>query len=132
MPVFGFSQQKKDTKIIVSSSDTVNLVNRIAIAFIEKGYSIDQKDPTIGFVATGEKPMKNYAASTKIRAIVKVDTITFTSFLALDVEVNIAGVKMARTFDPVFHATAKGNLNRKAWDEMEEIATQFGSVTYGK
>jgi hypothetical protein len=128
IPALSFAQTRKDTKIIVVPSDTSNLVNRIALALIEKGYSIEQKDPSIGFIASGEKTMKTVAASTKVRALVKDSTIVFTGLFAFDIKMGTE-----RTFDPVEYRTDKNNLYRKAWDEIYLIAKEFGdSISFSK
>jgi hypothetical protein len=129
IPALSFAQQKGDSKIIVVASDTTNLLNRIAITFIDKGYSIEGKDPAIGYVASGEKTMKTVAASTKVRAIVKDSTIVFTGLCALDIKI----LDSERTFYPTSYKTNKGNIFRTAWDEMYFIAKQFGTrISFSK
>jgi hypothetical protein len=128
LPFISIGQNKKDTKIIVTVTDTTNLFNRLALAFIEKGYTLEQKDKELGFIATGEKTHPKMAASKKLRAQIIKGTIIFTGLVALDSQ--IAG--LARTFDPLQYRGAKGSVFMDAWEEMKGIASQFGTLAYSK
>lgn len=117
-----FSQQKKDTKVIVAVSDTTNIFNRLTKAFYEKGYTLETKDETAGFINTKEKEMDKYTPFQTIRAFVSGNTITFTSKIRMG---NLG------TFDIEFYNRRK-NAYVAAWEEMESIAKQFGTLTYSK
>lgn len=132
-PASLFAQQKKDSKVIVTVSDTSNLFNRVALQFYERGYTLEQKDQQVGFISTTEKPLKKTSGSVKIRALIKDSTITFTAVNALDIEVEILGIKSERTFEPVGFFGAKNSINMKSWNEMKSIAESFGgTITYSK
>lgn len=128
-----YSQEKKDSKIIVRVSDTSNLFTRLSMAIIDKGYSFENRDQSLGFISTAEHPVKNTAGSLKIRAIIKDTAIVFTGLFALDFEQNILGVKLERTFEPVTFLGEKNGSYKVCWREMESIAKQFGTkITYSK
>ncbi len=55
LPCAGFCQSKNDTKIIVVVDDTINVLNRIASILYDKGYSMEEKDESVGFLMTKEK-----------------------------------------------------------------------------
>lgn len=128
-----YCQEKKDSKIIVSVNDTNNLFNKIALAFIDKGYSFENKDPQLGFIATAEKSIPKTAGSMKVRAVIKDSTVTFTGLFASDVEMKILGTKLERTFDPVTFWGANNGSYKICWREIESIAKQFGNrIAYSK
>ena len=130
--ISGYSQEKKDSKIIVTASDTGNLFNRIVLSLYEKGYSLENKDQELGFISTTEKPIPKTAGSMKVRAMIKESIITFTGLFAIDVEMKLFGTKLERTFDPVTFWGEKNGSYKICWREIEAIAKQFGNVTYSK
>jgi hypothetical protein len=123
IPTLCFAQQKNDTKVIVSVSDTANLFNRLAAAFYKRGYTLETKDESVGFINTKEQEMKNYSPFQTIRAFISGNTITLTSKIRMG---NLA------TFDVTFN-NRKKNAFVAAWEEMEDLAKQFGNqITYSK
>jgi hypothetical protein len=123
IPAICFSQSKGDTKIIVKASDTANLFNRVVSYLYEQGYSLERKDEVAGFLQTDEREMKKYTAFYKIKALVKDGTITFTSVMKLPT--------MEKTFSDV--SWTKGDsFYRRVWNIVDEIARQFGAVSYSR
>lgn len=132
IPALAFSQQKKDTKITTTAKDTGNLFNRVAMTLIDNGFPIEQKDKDLGYIQTGERKIEKAEGSSKIRAVIKDSIITFTSTFAINVEITLSGVKSSRVFEPVYYGGMKGSMIRRAWEIMDEIAKQFGAVSYSK
>lgn len=126
----GYSQSKGDSKILVQVADTSNLLNRLVMYLYEHGYTVAQKDPALGFVATDEKGLG--AVSLKVNALVKDSTIVFTSMWASNISLDLGGVKSERNFSPVKYGGMKGSDYRLTWDETAKIAKAFGEVTYLK
>ncbi len=134
------SQQpiKKDTKIIVSPSDSANLFNRIVMALYEKGYSIETKDEQLKFIASTEKAFGSW--SLKIRVMIKDSAIIFSGQYAENYTISIfgggIGGKTEKTFQELYYYTgafSKGNDFRKAWDILDSFAKEFGTtVKYSK
>jgi hypothetical protein len=128
-----FSQEKKDSKIIVTVSDTTNLFNRLALAFYEKGYSLENKDQQLKVIFTNEKHIDKSARSMKIMALIKDSNIVFSGVQALDIEQKILGTKLERVFEPVLYRRDKGSDFYVCWQEIESIAKQFGTnITFSK
>lgn len=126
------AQTKKDSKIIVTVADTANLFNTVVSKLFEKGFTILQKDESLGLIATGEKSIKS-AASIKLKAIVKDSTITLFGEVANDVTVEIWGAKLERTFAQIYFGGMKGSDMRNGWNEMDSIAHEFGNkISYSK
>jgi hypothetical protein len=117
---------KRASKIIVAPSDTSVLLNRIALALIDKGFEIDRKDSELKTVTTKERSMQKGAAQTKIQAHINDTAVIFTSTLCVQLELNISGTIIKPTFDPVTYSGMKGSYMREAWNELEEIARKFG------
>jgi hypothetical protein len=67
--ITSYSQVKKDTKIIATITDTANVFNRLALAFYDRGYSFEQKDKELFFLATNEKKID--IGSIKIKSSIK-------------------------------------------------------------
>lgn len=130
IPVLCLSQQKKDTKVMASISDTTNQLNKVAMYFLENGYTINQKDADLKFVSTNEKTVGSM--SIKINALIKDSVIVFTGEVANNVTMSFGGVKVERTFYPISFAGMKGSDLRKAWEILVSIGKQFGSVSYSK
>jgi hypothetical protein len=130
-----YSQEppKKSSKIIVAPNDSTGLLNRIALALLDKGFEIDRKDSELRTVTTKERSMPKGSAQTKIQARIVDTTIIFTSTLCVQIEMNLYGVTAKPTFDPVTYSGIKGSYMRVAWKELDEIARKFGSnILYSK
>jgi hypothetical protein len=118
------SPKKKDTKIIVTTSDTSNLISRISVALFEKGYNPDYKDEKAGIVISKEKDFGTY--SVRIRVLIKDSIITFSGqgrFYTL-----LKGDK-DEDFNEIYFGGMKGSDIRNAWDQVESIARQFGAIS---
>jgi hypothetical protein len=127
---FVYCQSKGDSKIVVVAADTSDLFNRVVMYFYEHGYTVAQKDPLLGFVATDEKGYGS--VSIKVNALVKGSTIVFTSMWASNISLDFGGVKSERNFSPVKYGGVKGSDYRLTWDETAKIAKAFGEVSYSK
>jgi hypothetical protein len=124
-----FGQSKKDTRIMVSVSDSINLLNRIAGTLYENGYSIAQRDDKGGFIATDEKVLKaGFPANIKLRVLIKDSIIVFTG----DYKLNMSFVGQPPSYDPISYWGNKGTVAKLAWEEMDKIAKHFGVVKYSK
>lgn len=124
-----FAQKNKDRKIIVIATDTTNLFNRVAQAFYDKEYTLDNKDRQAGFISTKEKAIKaGYSTDVKMRAQIKDSMIVFTGEMRL----NVSLMGQPATFDPIYNWGLKNTPARLSWQEMESIAKQFGTLTYSK
>lgn len=122
IPLLSFGQKKGDTRIIVKASDTSNLFNRVVSYLYDKGYSLERKDDVNEFLQTDEHGMK-INAFYKIKAVVRNGEITFTSTINLPT--------FDKSFDAVFYTKSK-SINRQVWDVVDDIAKQFGVVSYSK
>lgn len=129
LPVFSLAQPpKKSSKVKVVLADTIGAFNRLTLALFDKGYSFENKDEQLKIIATNERPVNKYAASSKIRARITDSILVLQGSIALDVEMKLFGTKMERTFSSVQYIGAKKSQMREAWNELEEIARMFGSV----
>jgi hypothetical protein len=124
--LYSLGQQKNDSKVIVTVTDTANLFNRLAMAFYEKGYTMETKDESAGFINTKEKEMDKYSPYQTIRAFIRGNTIMLSSKIRMgslgtfDIEYNKAMDKYKTAYSA-------------AWNEMKDIAKQFGNnITYSK
>lgn len=126
------SQEKKDSKIIVTASDTASLFDRVALAFYEKGFTLEQKDEKVKFLATADKTLKSNANfDYRYRALIKGNQITFFGEIALNHDFIVK--TKTKQFDPIEFRGTKGSAFRDTWDEMESIARQFGTeIRYSK
>jgi hypothetical protein len=126
-PLLSFSQSKKDTKIIVSLSDTNSIVNRVSTAFHERGYSLENKEGD--FVSTKEKSIKaGFPTAVKLRAFLSGNTLTFTG----EYKVDVAVMGQPPTWDQISFTGFKGSAAKLSWEEMDKIARNFGTVSYSK
>lgn len=127
IPVACFSQSKKDSKIIVKVSDTVGLLKKISAVFYEKGYTLDNKDEM--FVSTKEKTIKaGFPTVVKLRAFIKDGSITFSGEYKIDM--NFMG--QPPSWDNITFIGMKNSVTKLAWEEMDGIAKQLGSVSYSR
>jgi hypothetical protein len=122
IPTLCFCQQKKDSKVIVSVSDTSNLFNRITLALYEKGYTLDTKDESVGFIKTKEKEMEDYFAYQSMTVFIKQGVITLTS------KIRLGGVG---TFDVEYMGERK-NAFTASWNEVVSFGKQFGTVSFSR
>src|SRR5690349_4529379 len=83
LPLFSTAQQKGNTKIIVSVADTANLLTRMATHFYEKGYLIELKDDAAALIETERRLLPNLNVTYKITAVIKNNSIVFSSFANL-------------------------------------------------
>lgn len=127
------SQEKKDSKIIVAVSDT-GIFNKVVLKLYEEGYTLETKDPSLGFIATNEKATPNSGiASIKVHILVKDSSLTFSGLFAPNLEQKFMGMKVQRTFNPITFVGEKGGMPKMCWRVMEALAKQFGSrISYGK
>lgn len=135
MPVIGLAQTeplppKKAKKIIVSNKDSISTaVKKIAIAFFERGYTIESKDENLGYIATNEKSHEKFSTSMKVRAIVKDTVIVLSGVFSLNIEFNLGGVTSTKSFDDVYNGGSKRSPLRSSWDELTAIARSIGVIT---
>lgn len=130
LPFVSTSQEKKDSKVIVIAKDTSNLFRRVAAFLQADGYSFEQKDEVLQFIATGEKQMPRSGGSGKLRASIKDSTVTITGLVAADSFLSKGDTK---TFEPVSYKGMKGSLNMKVWNEMLALARELGEqISYSK
>lgn len=123
-------QNKNDTKIIVEAKDTVNLFNRIALALYDADYSLEEKDPSVGFMLTKEKFERKVVGSRKIKVLIKGNLVEFSGLCRLELS---ALEREKGRFDPVYYRGMKGNLYMVTWEEMLSIGKQFGDkISYSK
>lgn len=124
---------RKSSRIIVAPIDSTGLLNRIALALLDKGFEIDKKDSELRTVTTKERSMPKGAAQTRIQARIVDTAIVFTSTLCVQIEMNVYGTSIKPTFDPVTYSGIKGSYMRVAWNELDEIAKMFGEkIIYSK
>jgi hypothetical protein len=126
LPALSHAQQRGDTKIIVNVKDTANLLNRISLALYERGYDIHTKDTAVGFISTEPKAM-SLSWLVKGRFLIKGNTIVITG----EVGVN-SNADRRISFEPMEYRGLSISLNKGAWEELEEIGRQFGTVTSSK
>lgn len=128
------SQQKKDSKIIVSVSDTSGILNKIIKQLYQDGFAIDQKDEANGFILTKEKTLKSDASTSVVfKFLISDKNITVTGDAASNVTISLYGAKAERTFIGIYFGGMKRSSLRNAWNEMDNLAKQFGDkITYSK
>jgi hypothetical protein len=135
LPLFSLSQTppKKATKVIVHITDSANtMMNKLAVILFEKGYTIEHKNDSLKLISTGEKSHPKQSVSTKLRISIKDTCMVFTGTHALDIHLSLYGVTTARTFDPTYYGGSKNSPLRKSWDELVDIAKEFGPITFSK
>lgn len=127
-----YSQKKGDTKIIVEVIDTTNLFNKVAMAFYEKGFSLEQKDDQLKFIATDEKNLpKDRAMQMKLRAFIKDNTLIISGLIAINMDIIVQ--TKTKQWDVAEYRGMKGSAYMVTWEEMESIAKLFGDkISYSK
>jgi hypothetical protein len=125
--LFSFAQEKKDSKIIVTPVDTSGLFDKVVKALLENDYDLETKDREAGFITTKDKDLKKYAFKNKIRVQLKDSCLVFTAK-------ERAGFQsiLGDTYMDVSFIGAKNSPMREAWNDMDSIAKQLGTVTYSK
>lgn len=118
-PFLSSAQQKGNTKIIVSITDTSNMLTRLTTHFYERGYLIELEDKTAALVETEKKQLTKLKVYYKITAMIKDNSIVFSCVANLPSPDN--------DFNPVKYGGSKNALNMQVWTAMEEIAREFGS-----
>jgi hypothetical protein len=124
LPFFGFCQQKKDTKILVTVPDSISL-RQVTRAFYEAGFSLDQKDEEVGFWESKGKLLEEVGAQVKVRCLKKDSTLTFTAqynWSAFD-----------KDWSEVSYQGMKGSVLMRSWRAMQEVAGKIGgTIRYGR
>lgn len=128
------SQEKKDTKIIVSLEDTTDVLNKITKRLYQQDYVVDKKDTENGYISTKEKALKKDAStSVFLKFFVDGNRLIISGEVASNVTLSLGGAKAERTFVPIGFYGMKGSSMKNAWNEMESIAKQFGNkITFSK
>jgi hypothetical protein len=118
-----FSQSAKDQKVILTPADTSNLFNRLVMALYDRGYTLEQKDDALKFVATSERSIPREAISVKVRGMVKENTVVLYGLFAMEI-----GPKQSRDFTPIEYRKGKiwSNVHFK---ELQAIAEAIGGIT---
>ena len=133
--VVSYSQDKPPkgtTRMAVTVTDTTNLYNRISLLLYEKGFSIDNRDQGLGFIASSEKVVNDFC-SMKVHILIKDSTVTITPFLATNISTGSGMFKTERSFETIKYGGMKGSGQRIAWEETMSIAAAFGTkFTYLK
>jgi hypothetical protein len=121
-----FGQKKKYTRIIITPLDTTNIIERVSDALNERGYTVDQQ--TGKFISTKEKSLAKASASTdiKLKVFYSDGQLSFSG----EFRVNVVIMGLPPAFTQIENRGAKGSVYRVTWQEMEELAKQFGSVKY--
>lgn len=115
-PVLVSAQKKGDNKIIVKASDTTNLFNRVVLSLYDKGYSLEQKDESLKYLATTEKKVHDFG-SMKVRVLIKADSVVVTGVYMMDVQLGLG-----RAQERIENKGWKGTLLKKSWEELVSIA----------
>lgn len=122
-----FSQSAKDQRLILTPTDTTNLFNRLVMVLYDRGYTLEQKDDNLKFVATTEHSIPKEVMTVKVRGIVKDGTvILYGLFGARTVS------PQSRDFYPIEYR--KGKIWSNAhFKELQAIAEAIGGeITYSK
>jgi hypothetical protein len=122
-------------KVTVLAKDTANsLLDKVTLILFDKGFTIEQKDEKLKILSTKELPSKKWGTISKIRLRITDTTIVFTSQIAINYDYDILGVKEStKNFMDVEYKGSKKSAMREAWEQMVEIASQFGqSIIYSK
>lgn len=126
---------KKASKIIVLVKDSANtLLDRIVGVLYDKGFTIDQKDEKVKFIATNDLPSKKWATIYNIRARINDTAIVFTGKIAFNSDTDILGMKeKVKTYWDIDYSGSKISSMREAWNAMDAIARMFGDkIIYSK
>src|SRR5688500_2388804 len=81
LPVFSQAQHKGDSKIVVTTQGTT--INDVAAVFYDAGYSMEEKDESVGFLMTKPKEIDKFSVQYKIKASVKDNKITLSAVRSL-------------------------------------------------
>lgn len=123
----GYTQEKKDSKVIAHVSDTAGIFNRVVKALLIDGYDLETRDAGAGIISTKEKELPTYAGKAKIRVIIDKNTLTFTSSLRLSFTSDFGDMEGDVSF-----IGSKRSPMREAWNVMVKEAKQFGEITYAR
>jgi hypothetical protein len=126
-----FCQQKKDSKVIVSVTDTSGIFNRVALYLVNRGYSLDRKDKEIGYISTQSKKPTKWRPEMKVLVIISGSQLTITGSADVRGRLSIDGLGSSGIFDQIVF-TGKNTTMRDCWDELVEIGKQFGSITFSR
>jgi hypothetical protein len=133
LPMVVFSQQKKDTKIIATVSDTSKLFDKVINLLYTEDYIVKVEDKERGMIVTEARNLKA-DATTKVFYKLRLSdsTITISGQAKIDMEFTFGSVKTEMSYIDVYFGGSKGSGLRKAWNEMDRLAKELGSVSYTK
>ena len=130
LPFVSTSQEKKASKVIVIAKDTSNLFKRVSAFLLADGYTFEQRDEELQFIATAGKKMPRSGGSGKLRASIKDSIVTITGLVTVE---SLLSKGDATTFEPVSYKGMNGSLNMKVWNEMVAVARKLGEqISYSK
>lgn len=122
------AQKKKDSKVIVSISDTTDIFNKVVRTLYENGYSVTIKDEIGRFIETDWLQLKKTAGKVKTRLLFTDSTITFSSKYRFAFKSEFGEMEA-----DISNAGSKGSDMRIYWDELVRVAKIFGDkLTYSK
>lgn len=122
LPMFCNAQKKGDTKIVVQVIDTANLLTRMATHFYERGYLIEVKDESAGYIETEKRSLTNFQEVYKLSAFIQDKSIIFSCL--------VCTTQTATNCNEAKYDAKKGTVNAQAWAAMKEIAKEFGELRY--
>jgi hypothetical protein len=129
-----FSQEKNDTKVIASISDS-NLFNKTALILYERGYTIKEKDKDVGFIATNDKSIDGNTV--RLRILLKDTAAIITGDLYNELAAAIVRGSTASKISkdesyyyPIRNNGMKKSGMRIAWNELVEVAKAIGGKLY--
>lgn len=136
IPTLCFSQEKKDSKIVVATDS--NAFNSTCLYLLEHGYTLKQKDKELGFIMTNDRTIKGTVI--RLKFLVKDTSIAVTGDLYNDLAAALTRSSLAndiakdeKYYTPINNIGMKNSGSRDAWNEMLEVAKHLGTnLTFSK
>lgn len=123
------AQIKKDNTIVISEAVSLSKLKNVLFM---NGYALEALTDTL-YLSTQAKELPKESIAIKL-LIAKADTITFIKGLwKSTLSISIAGVKTESEFSQLDFGGVKNSPYRKAWNEVNRIATLLSDkITYIK
>lgn len=116
------SQNKGDSKIVITLSDTTDMREKIRLAFAKADFIIkDLNDPDS--ITTYPRELKSISGTSVARAIIKGDKITLSGFYSLK-KLNYFGfAKSGKDVKPIIYYKSG-----KLWPLLMKVANNIGGT----
>jgi hypothetical protein len=118
------AQKPKDSKVIVTISDTSNIVKRLTDSLKARGYEVAVSSDK--HIVTSDKMYDakgmEYDFIMRIKVFFALDKVIFTG----DYNLNVTSYGRKSPYEVIKREGGEGTITRNAWNELESVARIFG------